>query len=275
MGIKKYNCITSSTRFKSVNTFENLTEKKPFKRLTKGKTRISGRGDKGKISVRRRGGGSKRLYRLICFNRRKKSFGKIKSIQYDPNRSAFISLVSYVDGSYGYVLFTDRTKVGDIVQSGSNSPIKEGNSLPLKNIPIGTNVHNVEMSIGKGGVFARSAGSFCVITAKDAGYVFLKMPSTEVRKIREECYATIGVCGNKEHNLVSLGKAGRARWKGKRPKVRGVVMNPIDHPHGGGEGKSSGGRHPVTPWGKSTKGYKTRSKKNKSDKFIVQSRKKR
>ena len=274
MGIRKYKCINSSTRFKSVNSFSDLTrDPLVVKSLIKGKSKISGRGHRGHISVRRRGGGCKRLYRSVSFSLKGNKVGKIKAVHYDPNRSAFLSLVSYLDGSYGYVLYADKLSVGDTVNYGSGSPIKNGNSMPLMEIPVGTSVHNVEMSIGKGGVIARSAGTSCSITAKDGGYVFLKMPSSEIRKVRQECFATIGVCGNKEHNLISVGKAGRSRWAGKRPKVRGVVMNPIDHPHGGGEGKSSGGRHPVSPWGKPTKGYKTRKKVNKSDKFIITRRK--
>jgi large subunit ribosomal protein L2 len=216
----------------------------------------------------------KRKYRIIDFKRVKYGVpAVVKTLEYDPYRTSFIALISYKDGEFAYILAPEGLKVGDVIVSGENAEIKIGNSLPLDKIPPGTDVHNIELNRGKGAQMARTAGSFATVAAKDGDYVTLKLPSSEVRKIRKECYATIGIVGNKDHNLVSIGKAGRNRWLGKRPKVRGVVMNPVDHPHGGGEGKTSGGRHPVSPWGQPTKGYKTRRKARPSDKFIVQGRK--
>jgi large subunit ribosomal protein L2 len=274
MGIRKYKPVTSSTRYKSVLDFAELTEERPHKPLTTKVTYKAARGSGGRITVRQRGGRVKRKYRVIDFKRSKRNItATVKSIEYDPNRSSFIALLCYADGEYTYILAPNELKVGDQLMSGEKSEIKIGNSLPLDMIPPGTNVHNIELYIGKGGQMARTAGAFATLSAKDGDYVSLKLPSGEVRKVHKNCYATIGEVGNKDHNLVSLGKAGRSRWLGKRPTVRGVVMNPVDHPHGGGEGKTSGGRHPVTPWGQPTKGYKTRKKTKPSDKFIVQGRK--
>jgi large subunit ribosomal protein L2 len=274
MGIKKFKPVTSSTRYKSVLDFAEITCDVPHKPLLSALNYKAGRGGDGSIAVRRKGGRVKRLYRIIDFKRKKVNIeAVVKTIEYDPNRSCFIALICYKDGEYSYILAPKGLKVGDAVVSGEGIEIKAGNSMPLGKIPPGTNVHNIELNRGKGGQLARSAGAFATVSAKDGDYVSLKLPSKEVRKVHKSCYATIGVVGNLDHNLISIGKAGRNRWKGKRPKVRGVVMNPIDHPHGGGEGRTSGGRHPVTPWGKPTKGYKTRKKSKTSSKFIVQARK--
>jgi large subunit ribosomal protein L2 len=274
MGIRKYKPVTNSTRYKSVLDFAEITSDTPHKALVTSVNYKAGRGHDGKISVRRKGGRVKRKYRIIDFKRLKHGIPAIvKTVEYDPFRTSFISLICYKDGVYAYILSPAGLNVGDTIVSGPASEIKLGNSLPLEKIPPGTNVHNVELHIGKGAQITRTAGSFATVAAKDGDYVSLKLPSGEVRKIRKECYATVGIVSNKDHNLISIGKAGRSRWLGKRPKVRGVVMNPVDHPHGGGEGKTSGGRHPVSPWGKPTKGYKTRKKTKPSDKFIVQGRK--
>ncbi len=275
MGLKKFRPITQTTRYKTVLDFSEITETKPYKPLTKGKKENAGRGNKGQISVRRRGGGHKRLYRLIDFKRNKYGIaGNVDTIEYDPNRSANIALIAYVDGEKRYIVAPDTLKVGDSILSGENAEIKVGNALPLKSIPLGTNIYNIEMSRGKGGQLVRSAGASAVITAKEGSYCLIKLPSGEIRKIHQECYATIGEVGNKDHGLVTIGKAGRSRWMHKRPKVRGVAMNPVDHPLGGGEGKSSGGRHPCSPTGVPSKGYKTRKKYKISDKYIVNRRKK-
>ncbi|MCB1140626.1 MAG: 50S ribosomal protein L2 [Leptospiraceae bacterium] len=274
MGIRRYKPVTSSTRYKTVLDFAEITEEEPYKPLTVNLPYKAARGYKGRITVRHKGGRVKRKYRIIDFKRDKRGIpAVVKTIEYDPNRSSFIALISYADGVYSYILAPDGLKVGDKILAGADAEIKKGNALPLGKIPPGTNVHNVELHIGKGGQIARTAGSFATIAAKDGDYVLLRLPSTEVRKVHKECYASVGVLSNKDHNLVSLGKAGRSRWLGRRPSVRGVVQNPVDHPHGGGEGKTSGGRHPVSPWGKPTKGYKTRRKAKPSDKFIVQGRK--
>jgi large subunit ribosomal protein L2 len=275
MGLKKFRPITQTTRFKTVLDFSEITETTPHKPLTKGRTEYSGRGYKGHISVRRRGGGHKRRFRIIDFRRDKYGIaGRVDSIEYDPNRSANIALITYIDGEKRYIVAPDSLKVGDAVISGDNVEIKAGNALPLKNIPLGTNIYSIEMTRGKGGQLVRSAGASAVITAKEGAYCLIKLPSGELRKIHQECYATIGEVGNKDHGLVTIGKAGRSRWLNKRPKVRGVVMNPVDHPLGGGEGKSSGGRHPCSPTGMPSKGYKTRKKHKISDKYIVNRRKK-
>lgn len=273
MPVKKLKPYTSTTRFQSVIDFSELTATEPHKSLVIHLPYKAGRGYKGRISVRHKGGRVKRKYRIIDFKRNK--FGvpaTVKSIEYDPNRSAFIALLCYKDGEYRYIIAPNGIKVGEVLESGDNAEIKVGNALPLEKIPPGTSVHCVELYPGKGAQLARTAGSYAVISAKDGDYVSLKLPSSEVRKVRKECMATIGEVSNKDHNLVSLGKAGRSRLLGRRPSVRGVAMNPIDHPHGGGEGKTSGGRHPVSPTGLPTKGYKTRRNKT-SDKFIVQKRK--
>ena len=274
MGIKSFKPKTPTLRYKTVLDFEEITVERPHKALTKGMKQFAGRGAKGRISVRRKGGGHKRKYRIIDFKRNKYGVpGKIVSIEYDPNRSANIALVNYLDGEKRYIIAPESLKVGDTIISGDNVEIKAGNSMPLKNIPMGSNIFNIELQKGKGGQLARAAGTAAVITAKEGDYCLVKLPSGEIRKIHKECFATIGETGNKEHSNITIGKAGRSRWLNKRPKVRGVAMNPIDHPLGGGEGKSSGGRHPVSPTGVPTKGYKTRKKKKYSDKYIVRRRK--
>jgi len=275
MAIKKYKPTTSSQRFKTVTDYSVLTKKEPEKSLLAPLKSKGGRNNNGRITMRRRGGGHKRRYRLVDFKRDKNGVpAKIVSIEYDPNRSAFISLLNYADGEKRYILTPNGIKVGDKVVSGEDASIHVGNALPLDKIPTGVFVHNIEMTRGKGGQIARSAGAYAQLMAKEGDKVLLRMPSGEVRKVRKECYATIGQISNIDHGNVKIGKAGRSRWLGRRPKVRGVVMNPVDHPHGGGEGRTSGGRHPVTPWGKPTKGYKTRKKKH-SDKDIVYARKKK
>ncbi len=274
MGIKKYKPNTPGLRFKTTLDFSEITTDKPEKSLTEGLSFSAGRGAGGRISVRRRGGRHKRLYRVIDFRRDKFGVpGKVAEIEYDPNRSANIALVNYVDGEKRYILAPKGLYVGDVVQSGADAPVKVGNSIPLENIPLGIAVHNVELQLGRGGQLVRSAGTSAMVVAKEGDYVTLKLPSGEMRMIFKKCSATVGGVGNEDHMNVSIGKAGRSRWLGKRPKVRGVVMNPHDHPHGGGEGKTSGGRHPVTPWGVPTKGFKTRKKKKLSGKFIVNRRK--
>lgn len=273
MGIRKFKPVTPTSRYKSVLDFAEITKTTPHKSLLTTLNYKAGRGDGGQISVRRKGGRLKRKYRVIDFKRTKRDVpAVVKAIEYDPNRSSYIALICYKDGEYSYILAPEGLQVGDVVQSGEKSEIKLGNSLPLDKIPPGTYVHNVELHVGRGGQMVRSAGGYAVIAAKDGDYVSLKLPSSEIRKVRKECYATVGTLGNKDWNLVVSGKAGKSRWLGKRPKVRGVAMNPVDHPLGGGEGKTSGGRHPVSPWGQPTKGYKTRKKTKYSDKFIVQGR---
>ncbi|MBI9108547.1 MAG: 50S ribosomal protein L2 [Spirochaetales bacterium] len=274
MGIKKYNPRTPSLRYKTGLTFEEITTKQSEKSLTSGISKHAGRGAGGRIAVRRRGGGHKRKYRVIDFKRDKYGIpGKVASVEYDPNRSANISLVIYADGEKRYILAPKGLVVGTTVISGPGAPIEIGNTLPLENIPLGMMVHNVELQLGRGGQLVRSAGMRASIVAKEGDYVTLKLPSGEMRMVFKKCHATLGEVGNEDHMNVTLGKAGRSRWLGRRPKVRGVVMNPHDHPHGGGEGKTSGGRHPVTPWGVPTKGYKTRKKSKSSSKFIVKKRK--
>jgi len=273
MGIKKIKPTTPGQRFKSVDTFEDITTTTPEKSLLTPIKKSGGRNNRGRVTARRRGGGHKRAYRIIDFKRDKHDIeATVKTIEYDPNRSSRIALVSYKDGEKRYIIAPDGLEVGNVIVSGYDVPIKLGNSLPLKNIPAGTFVHNIELKPKKGGQIARGAGTAAQIMAKEGKYVTLKMPSGEMRLVLAECFATIGEVGNKTHENISLGKAGRSRWLGRRPKVRGVAMNPIDHPMGGGEGKSSGGRHPSTPWGKPTKGYRTRKKNNPSDKFIVKRR---
>lgn len=274
MGIKKFRPVTPTLRYKTVLDKTELTEDKPYKPLTKGKTGDSGRGFKGQITVRRRGGGHKRKLRLIDFKRNKYGIpGKVVSIEYDPNRSANIALISYVDGEKRYIIAPESVKVGDRIESGEKVEIKAGNALPLKNIPLGSSIYNIELHRGKGGQLVRSAGTAAVLTAKEEDYCLVKLPSGEIRKIHSECYSTIGIVGNKDHININIGKAGRSRWINKRPRVRGVAMNPVDHPLGGGEGKSSGGRHPVSPTGQPTKGYKTRKKHKYSDNYIIKRRK--
>jgi len=274
MAIKKYKPVTPSRRFFSVVDRSDVSSENPHKPLTRGKKRISGRNNSGKITVRRRGGGHKRLYRVIDFKRDKRDIGaKVVSIEYDPNRSSRIALLSYLDGEKRYILAPNGLKVGDRILAGEKVKVAVGNAMPVGNMPVGTVVHNVELSPGRGGQLGRSAGTFVQIVGSEGKNCIVRLPSGETRIINKKCYATIGEIGNQDHFNISLGKAGRSRWLGRRPKVRGVAMNPVDHPHGGGEGKSSGGRHPVSPWGKPTKGYKTRKKKKPSDRYIISKRK--
>lgn len=275
MAIKKYKPTTPSQRYKTTLVNEDITSTTPEKSLLAPLHKKGGRNNNGRITARRRGGGHKRHYRIIDFKRNKIDIpGRVDSIQYDPNRSANIALIIYADGEKRYILSPNKMIVGDTIVSAENAPIRPGNVMPLINIPAGTVVHNVEMKVGKGGQLVRAAGTGAQIMAKEGDYVTLKLPSGEMRMIHKNCYATIGEVGNRDHENVSIGKAGRSRWLGRRPKVRGVAMNPVDHPMGGGEGKSSGGRHPVTPWGKPTKGYKTRKKNKHSNQYIVARRKK-
>jgi large subunit ribosomal protein L2 len=272
MPIKAYKPTSPGRRFQTVQTFDDITTSEPHKPLVENLHRSGGRNNHGELTSWWRGGGHKRLYRIIDFKRDKKDIpGKVSTIEYDPNRSARIALVTYADGEKRYILQPLGLKVGDAVIAGDNVDILPGNALPLKNIPLGTMLHYVELKPGKGGQIARSAGSSVQLVAKEGDYASVKMPSGEIRHIAMVCYATVGQVGNIDHENVSIGKAGRNRWLGKRPHNRGVVMNPVDHPHGGGEGKTSGGRHPVSPWGLPTKGYKTRNRKS-TDKFIVQRR---
>ena len=275
MPIRKYKPTSPGRRFQTVQVFDDITATKPHKPLTEPLRRSGGRNNAGHLTVWWRGGGHKRLYRVIDFKRSKRDIpAKVLTIEYDPNRSARIALVVYADGEKCYILQPVGIKVGDTIIAGDHVDILPGNALPLKNIPLGTMVHNVELRPGKGGQIARSAGSAVQVVAKEGDYVSVKMPSGEVRRIHRQCVATIGQVGNLEFENVSDGKAGRSRWRGKRPHVRGVAMNPVDHPLGGGEGKAAGGRHPVSPWGMPTKGYKTRNNKS-TDRFIVQRRSKR
>ena len=274
MALKKFKPNTPGLRQRSVLVRSEVTAQKPEKSLTVSLSKKAGRDTFGRISVRRRGGGHKRAYRIIDFKRDKYGVpGIVKTIEYDPNRSVNIALVFYKDGEKRYILAPKGIKVGTEIVSGPNAPLTVGNALPLKNIPLGLQVHNVELTLGRGGQLVRSAGLSASVVAKEGDYVTLRLPSGEMRMVFGECYATIGTLGNEDHMNVSLGKAGVSRYLGRRPKVRGVVMNPIDHPHGGGEGKTAAGRHPVTPWGKPTKGAKTRSKKKPSNSFIVKRRK--
>jgi large subunit ribosomal protein L2 len=274
MGIKTYKPITPGMRYKTGSTFEELSTDRPNKKLTKGKSSRAGRDGAGRISVRRKGGGHKRKYRKIDFRREKKGVpGTVATIEYDPNRSAFIALINYRDGDKRYILAPEGLRVGAEIVSGPEAPLEPGNALPLEQIPLGMVVHNVELTPGRGGQIVRAAGAGATLMAKEGGYATLKLPSGEMRMVLVRCFATLGEVGNKDHMNLSLGKAGRSRWLGRRPKVRGVAMNPHDHPHGGGEGKSSGGRHPVTPWGVPTKGYKTRKKKKSSGRLILKKRK--
>ncbi len=273
MGLKKYKPITPTMRFRETPDFKEITKTEPEKSLLEPMKKSGGRNSTGRITVRRRGGGHKRHYRIVDFKRKKIGIpARVDSIQYDPNRSARIALLVYADGEKTYILAPDNLKVGETLMSGPDADIKLGNALPLARIPLGTMVHAIEVKPGKGAQFARSAGASCQIMARESGMVTLRLPSSEMRMFHEKCMATIGQVGNLDHQNENHGKAGKSRWLGKRPKVRGVVMNPHDHPHGGGEGRTSGGRHPVTPWGVPTKGYKTRKKNKKSDKYIVKRR---
>ena len=274
MAVKAFKPTSPGRRFQTVSDFAEITKSTPEKSLLAPLKKTGGRNCYGRITARHIGGGHKRRYRIIDFKRDKRDIpAKVASIEYDPNRSARIALLNYVDGEKRYIIAPLNLKVGSEILSGEKADISIGNALPIKNIPVGTLVHNIELKIGKGGQLIRTAGTSGQIAAKEDKYAHVKMPSGELRLIHVECYATIGQVGNGDHKHISIGKAGRKRWLGKRPKVRGVVMNPVDHPMGGGEGRSSGGRHPCTPWGKPTKGYRTR--KNKStDKFIVRRRRK-
>ena len=275
MALKTYNPRTPSLRQLVTVDRSHLWKGKPVKSLTQGLTKSGGRNNHGRITSYHRGGGHKRAYRKIDFRRNKMDVeATIERLEYDPNRTAFIALIKYADGELSYILAPARSRPGDKVISGERVDIKPGNAMPLKSIPIGTIVHNVELKPGKGGQIARSAGAYVQFIGRDQGYALLRLKSGEVRMVRAECMATIGAVSNSDHMNTNTGKAGRSRWKGRRPVVRGVVMNPVDHPHGGGEGRTSGGRHPVTPWGKPTKGKRTRSNKS-SDRLIVRSRHKR
>lgn len=264
---------SAGRRFQTVSTFEEITKDRPEKSLTEGLPKKAGRNNNGRVTSRRRGGGHKRLYRIIDFKRDKRDIpATVAAIEYDPNRSARIALLNYADGEKRYILAPVNLKPGDIVISGDDADIKPGNALFISKIPVGTIIHNVELHPGKGGQFCRAAGTYAQLIAKEGKYALLRMPSGEIRKVLVTCTATVGQVGNIQHEKISLGKAGRNRWLGRRPKVRGVAMNPIDHPLGGGEGRSSGGRHPCSPWGMPTKGYRTRSKKKASSKLIVKRR---
>ena len=274
MAIKKFKPVTPGMRFRSiVDNSDILTKKPPERSLLEGLSKSGGRNHHGRITSRRRGGGHKRRYRRIDFRRDKFGIpGKIAAIEYDPNRSSNIALVHYTDGEKRYILHPRGLEVGTTIMSGPDADIKVGNALPLANVPLGTVVHNIELKPGKGGQMARSAGAGVQVVAKEGKYVALRLPSTEVRQVLKTCLATIGQVGNIEHNLQTIGKAGANRWRGRRPKVRGVAMNPVDHPLGGGEGKASGGRPPVSPWGK-REGKKTRNKRKQSNKYIIRGRK--
>ena len=275
MAVKKVKPTSPGRRFQTYSTFEEITNSTPEKSLLKAIKKKGGRNSNGRITCRHRGGGQKRHYRIIDFKRDKTGVpAKVASIEYDPNRSARIALLHYVDGEKRYIISPLQLSVGDTVLSGPEADIKPGNTLPLKNIPLGTHIHNIELRIGRGGQIVRSAGSYAQLMAKEDRYAMVKLPSGEVRMVIINCSATIGQIGNLMHENVSLGKAGRKRWLGRRPKVRGVAMNPVDHPMGGGEGRSSGGRHPCSPWGMPTKGYKTRKNK-KTDQYIVTKRSKK
>ena len=273
MAVKKFKPTSPGRRFMTVSSFEEVTKREPERSLLEPVKKTGGRNNYGRITTRHRGGGHKRRYRVIDFKRVKDGVpAKVAAIEYDPNRSARIALLHYADGAKSYILAPARLKVGAKVESGPSADIKPGNALPLEYIPTGTLVHNVELRPGQGGKMARSAGSGVQLVAKDEGYGVLRLPSGEMRRVPLACRATVGQVGNVEHENVSGGKAGRSRWQGRRPTVRGSAMNPVDHPHGGGEGKSKGGRHPVTPWGVPTLGKRTRRKRKESDTLIVRAR---
>ena len=271
MALKQYNPTTPAQRGLVLIDRSELYKGKPEKTLVKGKTKTGGRNNKGRITTRHIGGGHKQKYRMVDFKRTQSGVATVERIEYDPNRTAFIALIKYEDGTLSYIIAPQRLKAGDKVESGERVEVKPGNAMPLKNIPVGTIIHNIEMKPGKGAQIARSAGGYAQLVGKDAGYAQVKLRSGELRLILGDCLATIGAISNADHQNQNFGKAGRSRWKGIRPTVRGVAMNPVDHPHGGGEGKTSGGRHPVTPWGKPTKGAKTRSKK-KVNKLVLRTR---
>jgi large subunit ribosomal protein L2 len=275
MVLKRVKPTSPGRRFQSYASFEEITKKTPEKSLLKIIKKTGGRNVHGRITVRHRGGGHKRYYRIVDFKRDKTGIpAKVASIEYDPNRSARIALLNYADGEKRYILAPLSLSVGDEVMAGPEADIKAGNTLPLQNIPLGTHIHNIELRLGKGGQIVRSAGTYAQLMAKEDRYALVKLPSGEVRMVLLKCRATIGQLGNVEHENIDMGKAGRSRWQGRRPSVRGVAMNPVDHPMGGGEGRSSGGRHPCTPWGKPTKGYRTRKNKT-TQKYIVKRRSKR
>lgn len=277
MGVKQYKPTSPGRRFQTVSDFAEITTNKPEKSLLRPLPKKAGRNNNGRITCRHHGGGNKRRYRVIDFKRNKDNVAAtVATIEYDPNRSARIALLHYEDGEKRYILHPKGLKVGDVVYSGTaDIDIKPGNCMPLSAIPVGTLVHAVEFQPGRGAAMARSAGTSIQLMGKENGYAILRMPSSEMRRVLLTCRATIGEVGNAEHSNISIGKAGRSRWKGRRPHVRGTVMNPVDHPHGGGEGKNkSAGRHPVTPWGKPTKGYRTRNKKKLSGRLIIRRRKK-
>jgi len=274
VGIKSYRPLTPGQRFKTGLTFDEITRDRPEKSLTRGGKKKAGRGAGGRISVRRKGGGHKRRFRTVDFRRDKRGIpAKVAAVEYDPNRSAFLALLVYADGEKRYIVAPEGVTVGRTVVAGPDVPFEPGNALPLDKIPLGMAIHNIELNLGRGGQLVRAAGGSATIVAREGDYVTVRLPSGEMRMVNKRCYATIGELGNKDHMNVALGKAGRSRWKGRRPKVRGTAMNPVDHPHGGGEGKTKGGRHPVTPWGQPTKGYKTRKKRNVTNRFIVKRRK--
>jgi len=275
MGIRDSKPTSPGRRFFRGNDFAEVTKSTPEKSLTESKSRTGGRNNNGNITTSHRGGGHKQRYRVFDFKRTKTGVpAKVAGIEYDPNRSAYIALLHYVDGEKAYILAPQGLRVGDEVVSSAHADIKPGNSLRLKHIPVGTVLHNIEMRPGKGGQMVRSAGAWCQLMAKEGKYALLRLPSGELRRVLMTCRATVGSVSNPKHERVSVGKAGRGRWMGRRPKVRGVAMNPVDHPHGGGEGRTSGGRHPVTPWGVPTKGYKTRTNK-RTDRFIARRRNKK
>ena len=274
MGIRKYKPTSPSRRFMTGSDFEEVTQTEPERTLLDKISKTGGRNNNGRITSRHIGGGHKRRYRIIDFKRRKDDIpARVATVEYDPNRSARIALLHYADGEKRYILAPLRIRVGDTVMSGPKADIKPGNSLALRDIPTGTIVHNIELQIGRGGQLCRSAGTGAQLMAKEGEYGTVRLPSSEMRLVHLDCRATIGQIGNVTHENITIGKAGRSRWKGKRPKVRGSAMNPVDHPHGGGEGKSNSGRHPVTPWGKPTNGYRTRVKGKPSTKYIVRGRK--
>ena len=273
MALRKLKPTTPATRYYSISTFEEITKSTPEKKLLAPRKRSGGRNNLGRVTSRHRGGGHKRKYRIIDFKRENTEEAKVVAIEYDPNRTARIALIQYPDGEKSYIIAPDGLKVGDTIHSSDEAEIKNGNRMALSLIPVGTFIHNVEIKPSKGAQIARSAGAYAQLIAKDEKYCQVKMPSGEVRMINNNCKATIGIVGNIDHENISIGKAGRTRWMGKRPHVRGVAMNPVDHPMGGGEGKTSGGGHPVSPWGLPAKGYKTRKKKNISNKYIVKKRK--
>ena len=275
MALKTFRPTTPSQRQLVLTDRSSLHKSSPVKALTKGLTKSGGRNNRGRITARRRGGGHKRRYRIIDFKRKKFDVvATVERLEYDPNRSAHIALVKYEDGEQAYILAPQRVGPGDTVVAGEKVDVQPGNAMPMRNIPVGTVIHNIEMKVGKGGQIARSAGAYAQLVGKDSGYALLKLGSGERRMIRAECMATMGAVSNPDQKNINLGKAGRKRWLGKRPQVRGVAMNPVDHPHGGGEGRTSGGRHPATPWGKPTKGKRTRSNK-RTDRLIMRRRDKK